>query len=288
MAEKTFGDTGKTITCDKNVYQQYEDTCAIQSQRLILEKFGIRKTQEELIEEAKINGWYAQGGGTQMEDVGKLLELHGIEVEISHDNNIFSLANELAQNHQVIVAVDSSELWERGNWNNSLKDFFTGDTPDHALIVSGLDTTDPENIQVVLTDPGTGEVRVRYSEEEFINAWKDSNCWMMTTETSPSEDLNTNFDLDYSFAGIHSDTLQHLAELVLPVTTEKFGSFIDNLLENPSISWEKHLGTIPELPGDDTIERSPDEIESSSIYENIDLPSDFTSFEESIFDSTIS
>ena len=79
MSTKLFGDTGNVEFGNPDVYQQYGDTCAIQSQRLILEKFGISLTQDELIEEATLNGWYTRdsGRGTRMEDVGKLLENHG-------------------------------------------------------------------------------------------------------------------------------------------------------------------------------------------------------------------
>lgn len=59
------------------------------------------------------------------------------------------------QGHKVIVGVDSGELWDNkllGWWN----DFFHGDTPDHALVVAGIDMADPNNPMVILTDPGTG------------------------------------------------------------------------------------------------------------------------------------
>lgn len=245
MSTKLFGDTGNVEFGNPDVYQQYGDTCAIQSQRLILEKFGISLTQDELIEEATLNGWYTRdsGQGTRMEDVGKLLENHGVNVEVSDNNNIFSLVNELAQNHQVIVAVDSSELWERGSWKNSLEDFFKGGVPDHALIVSGLDASDPNNVQVVLTDPGTGDVRIRYSEQEFLNAWKDSNCWMMTTESAP-QDVCNDWDYTYSFAGIPANTLQLLGDSHMDVTCDEYSDFVGSLCESPEMPWEEIVTAI--------------------------------------------
>ena len=246
MHQSTFGDTSEGSYCDPNVYQYYSDTCAIQSQRLILEKYGIEIDQDSLIEEAELNGWYKRntGQGTMMSDVGKLLENHGVDVNISDNNNIFSLVNELAQNHQVIVAVDSSELWEGSSWLNSLEDYFMGDVPDHALIVSGLDASDPNNIQVVLTDPGTGDVRIRYSEAEFLDAWKDSNCWMMSTQEAPPAYDSSLWDTDYSFAGIPSNVLQQLGNTEMDVRSEEYSSFVGSLCETPDMPWEEIVSAI--------------------------------------------
>ncbi|MGN0828737.1 MAG: hypothetical protein ACI4PZ_03340 [Akkermansia sp.] len=202
-----FGDCNPGSDFDPSVYQYYSDTCAIQSQKLILEKFGIHKTEEELIQDAKLHGWYSEGYGTPTTDVGKLLDLYGIKNEASINNNIFSLANELAQHKQVIVSVDSKELWGREGFYGDVKDWFCGEHPDHALIVAGVDTSDPGNVKVVLTDPGTGQLRVTYTEEEFMSAWKDSNCFMTSTDLAPEQYLGTEYIPETHFAGFETEQL---------------------------------------------------------------------------------
>jgi hypothetical protein len=127
-------------------------------------------------------GWY--NGGTSPEDVGKLLELHGVPVSQYENANIFNLVNELAQGHKVIVGVDSGELWG----DNIFDKIFEDNAADHALIVSGVDTSDPNNVKVIVTDPGTGNLLKEYSMEEFVDAWEDSNCFMMTTN-NPVPDI---------------------------------------------------------------------------------------------------
>lgn len=173
-ASMIHGDAPMNIMSE-DVQQIYPDTCAIKSQQLIMQDFGIHFTEEQLRDEALMYGWY--NGGTAPEDVGKLLELHGISVSQYENANIFNLVNELAQGHKVIVGVDSGELWE----DNIFDKIFEDNAADHALIVSGVDTSDPNNVKVILTDPGTGNLLKEYSMEDFVDAWEDSNCFMMAT-----------------------------------------------------------------------------------------------------------
>lgn len=168
------GDAPMNIMSE-DVQQIYPDTCAIKSQQLIMQDFGLHFTEDQLRDEALMYGWY--NGGTSPEDVGKLLELHGIPVSQYENANIFNLVNELAQGHKVIVGVDSGELWE----DNIFDKIFEDNAADHALIVSGVDTSDPNNVKVILTDPGTGNLLKEYSMEDFVDAWEDSNCFMMAT-----------------------------------------------------------------------------------------------------------
>ena len=133
--------------------QQYPDTCAIKSQQLILSDFGIHVTEDQLVQYSYEHGWYTgDGSGTLMGDIGNLLADAGIPCTQQIDANVFDLTKELAQGHKIIVGVDSSEL-HSSSLSSWLNDLFNGDTPDHALIVAGIDMTDPENPMVFLTDP---------------------------------------------------------------------------------------------------------------------------------------
>lgn len=209
-----YGDCDETVDFDPNVYQYYPDTCAIQSQKLILEKYGINMSADELREEAMMHGWYAEGYGTPINKVGELLRLHNVPVNCSDDNNIFNIANELAQHHQIIVAVDSNELHGRCGIMTKMEDWFMGENPNHALIVAGLDTSDPTDVKVILTDPGSGELRVTYSESEFMDAWKDSNCFMVSTDVAPEEYLgDADFVGEAEFAGFPQEDLEYLGDL---------------------------------------------------------------------------
>lgn len=164
------------------IQQHYEDTCAIKSQQLILNEFGINVTEDQLVQYSAEQGWYqGDGTGTQMQDVGNLLETASIPCTRQADANVFNLVSELSQGHKVIVGVDADELW--GNrFTQWLADFFMGDTPNHALIVAGIDTTDPDHVKVIVTDPGNGDYHKSYPLDQFMDAWADSSHYMVATD----------------------------------------------------------------------------------------------------------
>lgn len=184
-----FGEYALEQENEVNPYinQYYSDTCAIRSQQIILRDYGIDIPQERLITIAEMHGWYEKGQGTPIQSVGELMELLGVDCHQSYNNTVFDLVSELSQGHRVIVSVDSGELWAKTfeeAFSEKFEDWSGIQGADHALIVAGVEVN-PYNsfdVRVVLTDPGTGQLRVSYSLEEFIDAWKDSNCFMVSTE----------------------------------------------------------------------------------------------------------
>lgn len=164
------------------VRQSYPDTCAIKSQQLVLDSYGIHISEDQLRNEAIAHGWYVPGQGTPMADVGKLLELHGVGMHQYVNGNIYNVVNELALGHKVIMGVDSGELWNYGLWEK-MEDRIPGiGGADHALIVSGINTSDTHNVKVIITDPGTGDLCKEYTLPQFVDAANDSNFYMVTTE----------------------------------------------------------------------------------------------------------
>lgn len=190
------------------VEQGYDDTCAIRSQELILRNFGVNISEDSLCQKAIENGWYVPGQGTDQSDVGNLLELHGVEVNRYENANIFNLTSELAKGHKVIIAVDSGELWTQGSLEEQ-EDQSGRQIADHALIVSGIDTTDPNDVKVILTDPGSGDIAKEYPMSQFIDAWQDSNFYMVaTTEPAPLAFNPGMTNFDYSLG--HIENIGHL------------------------------------------------------------------------------
>lgn len=162
------------------IQQLYDDTCAIKVQQLILQSHGIMTSEQDLREVAIKNGWYVPGEGTSVEHVGKLLEEYGIHTHKCENANLSVLADELSQGHQIIVGVDSGELW-----NYSLDEYFEdqmyGGAADHALLVNGF-VVDPITAEsnILLTDPGTGELYAEYPINQFEDAWSDSDYYLLT------------------------------------------------------------------------------------------------------------
>jgi len=207
------------------IQQQYDDTCAIKSQQLILNDFGIYVSEDQLVQQAEQFNIFTPGSGTSPQDVGKLLELNGVHCTQYANATIYDLTSALAQGEKVIIGVDSSELWNNGPMSqfvNQATDQFSGEQADHALIVAGIDTTDPKSVQVILTDPGTGEEAARYPMDQFLDAWQDSGNFMVTTDAPAPLAYNPemiNFDYD---AG-HIPTIgempyEYFDQTVLPVS----------------------------------------------------------------------
>lgn len=234
QAETTHGQPNLDIEFDPETYQYYPDTCAFQSQALILREYGFNVTQEDLVEVAKAQGWYVDGYGTPADKVGKLLEYYGVNTSITEGNNIFNLANELAQNHYVLVTVDSGELWVPG-MGEKLEDLLIGEQADHALLVVGIDTSDPSDVKVIVTDPGNGNTQYAYSEKQFMEAWKDSNCFMVSTNESPEEFVaHTEYSPMPTFADIPYDYIARLSESGICVAdTECYHEFFGEFMSNP-------------------------------------------------------
>lgn len=234
QAETTHGQPNLDIEFDPETYQYYPDTCAFQSQALILREYGFDVKQEDLMQIAKEQGWYVEGYGTPEDKVGKLLEYYGLDTSITEGNNIFNLANELAQGHRVLVTVDSGELWSPG-LGEKLEDLLIGEQADHALLVVGVDTSNPSDVKVIVTDPGNGNTQYAYSEKEFMDAWKDSNCFMASTNESPEEYLaHTEYPPMSTFADIPYDSIARLSESGISIVdADCYHDFFDEFMSNP-------------------------------------------------------
>lgn len=227
----------RTIIGEDNPILQHDDaSCAIKSQQLILQEFGVPVSEEQLIQWSVDHGLY-NGTGTNPMDVGVLLNQGGIPTTMKEGANIFDLTNELAQGHKVIVGVDSGELWH-GGLKEWWEDFRGISGADHALIVAGIDNTNPEDPKVLLTDPGSGEICKSYDLDKFMDAWKDSNCMMVSTDIAPAE-----FGAEQI---AHNQSQLHLAD----VAGVDFGDF--QLFHNMSLAlpplteWDyNHMGYHP-------------------------------------------
>lgn len=166
--------------------QTYSDTCAIVSQEFIIEELtGEDVTEDELRMEAIENCWYENG--TTLENMGNLLESHGIPVDRHYEGSIEEIEDRLGSGEKVMIAVDSDEIWSPGG--NYIEDEILGDSgtypgsdANHAVQVIGIDKTEPDNPIVILNDPGhPGGAGIMVRMDEFMSAWEDSGCYMVST-----------------------------------------------------------------------------------------------------------
>ena len=201
-----YGEAGENISDPVFVRQPDDHSCALRSQQIVLRDFGIDIPFEDLQQIALDNHVYSNEG-TYTYDIGKVLQLAGVGMHQTEGNSIDDLINELAQGHRVIVSVDADELWYNNTIGDKLKNWFhdvIGEGGNHALIVAGIeiDPTHPENNKVILTDPGSGDLRIEYPMEQFKGAWGDSNCFMAATnDPAPYQyDAETEMEVPSNFA----------------------------------------------------------------------------------------
>ncbi len=203
---RAYGESGENMYDPVYIKQPDDHSCGLRSQQIVLRDFGIDIPFADLERYALDAGGYTEKG-TYTYDIGKVLEMAGVGMHQVEGSTIYDLTNELAQGHRVIVSVDADELW----YNNSLQgklanwfnDVFGNQGGNHALIVAGVEVNplDTSDVKVVLTDPGTGHLRIEYPLQQFIEAWKDSNCFMVATnEAAPYQyDANTHMEVPSNF-----------------------------------------------------------------------------------------
>lgn len=185
--------------------QSYSDDCAIMAQVSLLHQFGVNLTENQAIFECSFHGWYTPGGGTLPGDVGNLLDLHGVSTHDVHYATVADLARELQAGHGIIVGVNSAELWNSGPLSD-LKhwlckafglDNSTFNPADHAVVVTGIDVSDPGNPHVIINDSGHPDGQGHpYPLDKFLDAWENSNFSYTATNAAIPHDTATMGDLD--------------------------------------------------------------------------------------------
>ena len=246
---KNYGESGLNIQDPINIQQPDDHSCALRSQQIILRDFGIDIPFKDLEKFALENTYYCEDG-TPMFDIGNVLQQAGVPVHQAIGQTVYDLTNELAQGHRVIVSVDAYELWDNDTIGGKLKNWFNdvfGDQGgNHALIVAGVEVNpeDPSDVKVILTDPGSGDLRIEYPMDQFLDAWSDSNCFMVATnDPAPYQyDPNTGMEVPSNFF-----VEQHFNQWVAENSYQLNPDLI-NVPADYAPAYNGHLNTIGDMP----------------------------------------
>tara|TARA_Y100001934_G_C12380741_1_gene792222 strand:+ start:269 stop:1159 length:891 start_codon:yes stop_codon:yes gene_type:complete len=174
---------------DSSFHDQQDsmDTCAIVSQKMILEQFGIDTTENALVYESLVNGWYTPGYGTPVNYAAELLELHGVDTHTIEHASFADLISELNQGHKVIVGVDSSELTRP---DSPLAEYLDDQKADHAVVVTGMSFDSSGEPIVYLNDPASPFGGKPVPLSVFEAAWEDSGNHIVATDHAPDDLAN--------------------------------------------------------------------------------------------------
>lgn len=248
----TYGEHSENLYDPIFILQPDDHSCALRCQQIILRDFGIDIPFKNLERIALDNGIYTTNG-TYTYDIGKVLELAGVGMHQVTGTSINDLINELSQGHRIIVSVDADELWYNNSLKGRLKNWFNDvmghQGGNHALIVAGIDVN-PNNttdISIVLTDPGSGDLRISYPVEQFMDAWKDSNCFMVATnnpapyqyDAKTGMEIPSNFSIQQHFNQFIADNSYHLSLDSINIPTNYQAAYCGRvaLLDNDLLSF---------------------------------------------------
>ena len=155
--------------------QERPDTCAIASNRMVMERMvGRRLSEEEIRHIAASAGWYRSGFGTIRTSLPELFRALGIPAVGRYALGLEDIHRDLERGKAVIVDVDPA------TWYGSSEP--TGDE-GHAVIVVDLTRALAGGWEVVVDDPGREDgARLGVPIEVFRLAWDRRENYMVAVD----------------------------------------------------------------------------------------------------------
>lgn len=154
------------------------NNCCLECEKFILERLGIEYNENQLLSEGLRQGWQKKEG-TALCNVGRHLEAKGLMVTRRYKATPDELAAALEAGESVMVAVDGGELF--GNpVEELLEDRVIGQIPDHIVVVLAYDAA---KSTVRIFDPYSPKPYDDYPVAQFLDAWKDSQNYLVTINT---------------------------------------------------------------------------------------------------------
>lgn len=153
-----------------------DNLCAIQCEAYVLRGLGKDVPEEELVSVATERGWLTRKG-VALRNIGNVSEYYGIKVERKLYATLQDIKNAIVEQKIVIVSVDEGELIGDEE-KERLEDLLIGGRPDHVVIVKAI-----ENDKVTISDPNTPQFSDTYPLDRFMNAWEDSDNYLILCDS---------------------------------------------------------------------------------------------------------
>lgn len=153
--------------------QSEQSSCAINAQRFVINALTDSDiSEEEIIKKATDLKIYHEDVGTYPVDTGKLSEAYGLEYEQVEQAALEDLEGVHEAGGKTIVGINHLKL--------AYPNLFGFYRADHAVQVVGIDRNDPEDVRVILNDPGRDDGKgLSVPADVFLKTWDTSKRFMV-------------------------------------------------------------------------------------------------------------
>ena len=146
--------------------------CDIECEEFVLRQLGIEATHKSLLDTACKNRWLREKG-MPLYNMGRLLEKNHLAVSRRYGSTIDDVARLLDAGNQLIAVIDNTLLAHPSVAEEK--------HPNHAVAISSLSADKKE---ITLFNPYTDEELTPYPTASFLEAWSQSNNYLVVTNTT--------------------------------------------------------------------------------------------------------
>ena len=151
--------------------------CDLECEEYILLSLGYDVRRKTLLDEAYNNKWLKEKG-MPIYHIGRLLEKYKLSVARKYNQyTIQDIAECLAHGYKLIAVVNAQKLLCNAGCPQLDPE---RKEPNHAVVILSLSI---EKGSVTLFDPQTGNNQDEYSLDSFMDAWSDSQNFLVVTNT---------------------------------------------------------------------------------------------------------
>ena len=146
--------------------------CDIECEEFVLRQLGIEATHKSLLDTAYKNRWLREKG-MPLYNMGRLLEKNHLAVSRRYGSTIDDVARLLDAGNQLIAVIDNTLLAHPSAAGER--------HPNHAVAISSLSADKKE---ITIFNPYTDEELTSYPTASFLEAWSQSNNYLVVTNTT--------------------------------------------------------------------------------------------------------
>ena len=172
--------------------QSEPDNCSVVAEMMVIKQFGVDIDQKDANFISSLYGWYSMGSGTAFLDIGQLMTKYGISnhmnIGVSWEELRNDIINEVVAGHGIIVGIRSPHSKGAAEVPPSAAGYIGQARVNHAVVLTGIDVTDPHMPKAIVNDPGEadGAGKVWLLDDLIEACWNGCRFYVATDEPLPS------------------------------------------------------------------------------------------------------